>query len=358
MRRTLIGSLVLALIAAGASGVQAAEKVVFGTGSAVSLTSAPITMAMGMGYFKEEGLEVELQPFRGGSGVLMPQLVNKSIPIGFPTLDVLIIARQPGRDYMPLRFFYNMTRTSIYEIVVPEASGIKQVSDLRGKKIGVGALTWGSIPILKALLKEDGLEAGKDVELIAVGQGAGAYHAFTSGQVDALDLFDVHHTELESLGTKIRRVPLKDKYVGLGSNSLIAHEDTLKSNPTMLASFGRAVAKATVACDANVAACVRMFWQQYPQMRPTQGSEEEKVSAAVRIVRSRLERMLAFPPGAKQSLGEFPAQMWREYVETLHAGGQTTTRDIAIDSLYTNGLVPEFNKFDRAAVVRAAQALK
>ena len=357
MRGALIGALVAAVALAG-TPARAAEKVVFGTGSAVSLTSAPVTMAMGMGFFKEEGLDVELQPFRGGSGVLMPQIVNKSVLVGFPALDVLIIARQPGRDYMPLRFFYNMARISIYELVVPEASPIKRVADLRGKKIGVGALTWGSIPILKALLKEEGLEVGKDVDLIAVGQGAGAYHAFASGQVDALDLFDVPHAELESLGAKIRRLPLKDKFVGLGSNSLIAHDDTLKSNPRMLAGFGRAIAKATVACETNMPACVRTFWQQYPQLKPTQGTEEEKLANGVRILGTRLEKMLAFPPGGPQSFGEFPAQMWKEYVETLHAGGQTITKAIAIETLYTNDLVPEFNKFDRAVIIRAAKALK
>ena len=34
---------------------EALEKVRFGTGSRISLTSAPLTMAMGMGFFKEEG---------------------------------------------------------------------------------------------------------------------------------------------------------------------------------------------------------------------------------------------------------------------------------------------------------------
>lgn len=358
MRRVLIGWLIVVVGCAGSAAVAAQEKVIFGTGTAVSLTSAPLTMAIGMGFFKEEGLDVELQPFPRGSGVLIPQIVNKSVLVGFPTLDLLIIARQPGRDYLPLRFFYNITRTSIYEVVVLEASPVKQLADLRGKKIGTGALTWGNIPILKAMLKEENLEVDKDVELIAVGMGAGAYHALTSGKIEALSLFDVPHAELESLGTKIRRVPLKEQFVGLGSNSLMAHEDTLKNRRKMLGAFGRAIAKGTVACDASVPACVRMFWQAYPQLKPTQGSDEEKVANSVRVLRSRLDKMLAFPAGVPQNLGEFPEQMWKDYVETLYAGGQIATRNIPVETLYTNELVPEFNKFDKAAVIRAVKSLK
>ena len=353
-RRITLTLAALALVA-GALPAVAQEKIKFGTCSAISLTSAPATMAISMGFFKEEGLEVEVVPFRGGSGVLIPQMINKSIQIGFPTLDVLMIARQPGRDYMPLKFFYNMTRTSIYEVVVVDGSPLRQLTDLKGKKIGVGALSWGQVPITKAMLKDAGVD---NADLIAVGQGAAAYQALTSGQIDALNLFDVPHAELESLGTKIRRLPLKDKFVGLGSNSLLAHEDTLKNQPKLIAGFGRAVAKATVACNANVPACVKAFWELYPQLKPTQGTEEEKLANGVRVLQTRLDKMLAFPPGAPRNFGEFPAQLWKDYIEVLHAGGQLSTTNIPIETLYTNEFVREFNKFDVDAVVRAARALK
>jgi NitT/TauT family transport system substrate-binding protein len=336
----------------------AQQKVKFGTGSAISLTSAPLTMTMGMGFFKEEGLEVEVIPFKGGSGVLIPQIVNKGITIGFPTLDVMIVARQPGRDYMPLKFFYNMTRTSIYEIIVLDSSPVKQLSDLKGKTIGVGGLTWGSIPIAKAMFKEEGLEVGKDLELIAVGQGVSAYQALTAGRIAALYLFDVPHAELEAMGTKIRRLFIKEKYDTLGSNSLIAHEDTIKNQGNLLARFGRAIARGTIASDVNPSAAVRMFWKYYPELKPTQGTEEEIIQNSVKALGVRLKRMLSFPIGSPKRFGEFPSQMWKNYVEVLHTGGQTTTADISVDTLYTNEFVQEFNAFDIQSVIREAKALK
>jgi NitT/TauT family transport system substrate-binding protein len=352
------GFLIIAVLFAGVQPAGAQEKVKFGTGSSISLTSAPLTMAIGMGFFKEEGLDVEVIPFKGGSGVLIPQIVNKNIMIGFPTLDVMIVARQPGRDYLPLKFFYNMTRTSIFEVVVLENSPIKGLLDLKGKTMGVGSLSWGSIPIAKAMFKEEGMEVGKDVELIAVGMGQGAYQALISGRVSALYLFDVPHAELESLGTKIRRLPLKEKYDNLGSNSLIAHEDTIKSQGKTLIRFGRAIAKGTIASDANTPAAVKMFWKYYPELKPTQGTEEERIDKAVKVLRARLKRMLSFPAGSPRNFGEFPNKMWKDYVEILHVGGQISTTDIPLNTLYTNEFVPGFNDFDVTKVVRAANDLK
>lgn len=354
----LVSLFILGVLFTAIGDSWAQQKVKFGTGSAISLTSAPLTTAIGMGFFKEEGLDIEVIPFKGGTGVLIPQIANKGVLIGFPGVEVLVIARQPGRDYLPLKFFYNMTRTSIYEVVVLDSSPFKQLSDLKGKKIGVGGLTWASVPYTKAMFKEEGIEVGKDLELIAVGQGAAAYQALISGRVEALNLFDVPHAELESLGTKIRRLPIKDKFNSLGSNSLMAHEDTIKNEGKILARFGRAMAKGTIACDVNTPAAVKMFWQYYPELKPTQDSEEEKIAHAVKVVRVRLERMLFFPAGSKKNFGEFPVELWKNYVEVLYAGGQISTQNIAVDSMYTNEFVPEFNNFDTAAVVRAAKALK
>ena len=353
--RDFAAALSVVTIGLGAITASAQEKIKFGTASSISLTSAPLTFAISQGYFKAEGLDVEVVPFRGGSGVLIPQMINKSIDVGFPTLDVLMVARQPGRDYMPLKFFYNVTRTSIYDVVVLDTSPVRSLADLNGKKIGVGALSWGNVPITKAMMKDAGLESGYD--LIAVGMGSAAYQAFTSGRVDAMNLFDVPHADMEQRGIKIRRLPIKDKFMQLGSNSLIAHEETLKERPKMVIGVGRALAKGTIACEANVQACVKAFWSAYPEQKSTTGSDEENLANAVMVLNTRLEKMLAFPAGAPNRLGEFPAQMFKDYIDALYVGGQLTATDIPIDSLYTNQFVDEFNRFDRGEVARAAKAM-
>ena len=76
------------------------------------------------------------------------------------------------------------------------------------------------------------------------------------------------------------------------------------------------------------------------------------------MLATRLEKMLAFAPGAPHNFGEFSPQMFRDWIEVLHGAGQLSTTEIPVESLYTNQFVKDFNQFDVAAVVREAKALK
>jgi NitT/TauT family transport system substrate-binding protein len=351
MKRTALALLGAFLIAAPAA--QAQQKIVFGTVTVFNISLAPLFLAESAGFFKEEGIEVEKVPFNG-TATLLPQMTSKRVHVGYPNPDVLIVSRQPGKDPLPLKFFFNVTRESAWEFVVPEASPIKKLADLKGKKVGVGALTFGNIPITRAMFKEMGIEVGKDLELVPVGVGAPAFLAFREGKVDALNLFDAQHATLETSGTPIRRLDMPRKYVDLFSNGFIAHEDMLKENPRALAGFGRAFAKGVVACEANRPACVRNFWKMYPAQKPA-GDEAKVLADQIKVMNSRFDKMLAFE-GGKRRFGEYAEQGWRDFTEALLVGGQIQTKEIDIASLYTNALVPEINKFDAAAVAAKAKA--
>src|SRR5690606_28623150 len=108
--------------------------------------------------FEQENIQIEDLNFQGAS-VLMPQVANKEITIGFPGPDPLIVSQQPGRDPLPLQFFYNAARESIWEFLVLDESPLQALTDLKGKIIGVGALANANVPITRAMLREIGLEA-------------------------------------------------------------------------------------------------------------------------------------------------------------------------------------------------------
>lgn len=338
-----------AAIAAAPSHAQ--TKVIYGNVTSVTLSQATIVAAKALGFFKEEGLEVEIVEFNG-TGTLIPQMTAKRVHIGYPNPDVLMISRQPGKDPLPIKYFYNATRESAWEFIVPADSPIRELKDLKGKKIGVGALTFGNIPITKAMFKELGFEA----ELLPVGIGAPAFLAFREKKIDALNLFDSQHATLEVQGTPIRRLAMPKKYKDLFSNGFVAHEDTIRDDPKMLIAFGRAIAKTSVFCEANRAACVKAFWVLYPNQKPTGGDEATNVRNAIRIMDARFNKYLDFDDQKQRRWGEFPAQAWKDFAVTLFEGGQLTTKDIAVESCYTNALVPEMNRFDTAAIVARARA--
>lgn len=332
---------------------QAQEKVVFGTVTAVTLSLGVITAAKQLGFFTEEGLDVEIVSFNG-TGTLLPQMTSKRVHIGYPNPDVLIVSRQPGKDPIPLKFFYNATRESAWEFVVTNDSPIKTLKDLDGKKLGVGALTFGNIPITRAMFKE----LGVNVELVPVGVGAPAFLAFREKKIDALNLFDSQHATLETQGTVIRRLEMPKKYMDLFSNGFVAHEDTIRDNPKMLIGFGRAIAKATVFCETNPGACVRAHWALYPQQKPTNVDEAKAVADGIKIMRSRSDKYLSFSTPDNRRWGEFALESWKDFAVALFEGGQIATQNVPVETCFTNAFVPEFMKFDAAAIVARAKAAK
>lgn len=341
------------------ASAQTLQKVTVGVPNGIGLTdtTAHLALSMELGYFKDEGIELDLVNFRG-TAVLLPQVANKTIDIGWGPPDIAIAGKQPDRDNVPVRFFYNWYRSSIWEFVVLEESPIKSLEDLKGQKVGVNFLSGGQIPQTKAILQSAGLDVGRNVDLIATGYGPPAFLALTSGQVQALALFEGQHVTLENRGTKLRRLKVPAKYEALFTDGFYAHDDTIKNKGKMLAGFGRAVSKGMVACEANPDACVRTLWKLIPSRKPTEGGDEKNLADSVRIMKARFLRLFFFEPNTKPLFGEFPEQPWRDYLQLLKGADQIKSADIPLTNLYTNEFVPAFNDFDREKVRQQALSLK
>jgi NitT/TauT family transport system substrate-binding protein len=345
---------------AGPPFAVAGEKFIFSTPNpgGLNVAWANFYLALDRGYFKAEGIdEIELMHFNG-TATLLPQIVNKKILIGAPNADIPLISQQPGRDAMPLTFFYNFMRSSVWEMVVPAESPIKRLEDLKGKKIGVGALTWASVPTTRAMLHEVGLEDGKTVTLVGVGIGGPAFKAFREGQVDALNLYDGQHVLLELSGVKIRRLPQPEKYTNLFSTGFITHSDNIETKAKLLEGFGRAVSKGTVACFSNPEACVKAYYKHNPQAAPKPEREKETMARDIAVLEARGKSYLSFPKEAEQKFGWYPDGSFENFVQVLHAEGTLKTNKIPLEKLYTNRFVGGINQFDKEALRKEARSWK
>jgi NitT/TauT family transport system substrate-binding protein len=337
--------------------LRADEVVTVAQATNMSLTFAPILAAEELGFFKQEGIKLELLEFQGAA-VIIPQLINKSITLAYLNADPLIISGQQGRDRFPLKFFFNAARTSIWEFIVRDDSPVKRLGDLRGKTLGVGGLANANVPLTRAMFKELGLASSKDYSLVAIGVGAQAFHAVLTGEVDAYNTFDVNASNFEATGAKIRRLPVEQKYQDLFSNGFVTHQDFITQKPAMLAGFGRAFAKGVLICHDAPAYCVKTFWKRYPNAKPATGSDEEKLQYGLLSLRSRMDRYLSFPPGQPHRFGEFDPEAWQTYADVLYAGGEVKDRNVDVSTMYSNELVPAMNDFDVAAVRSLAKGLQ
>lgn len=350
----LLGLLLVTLVAVqfgGAKPIPADTPVVFGTVGGFSERFQPLFAAQQLGYFAAEGITVQTIDF-GGSATLLPQVAAKRVTVGFPNPEPIILSHNPGKEPLPVTFFYNVIRRDVWEISVLASSDIHTLQDLKGKKIGIFGFNSGNIPITKAILLDAGLHDG-DYELVPVGLGASANLALQTGKIDALNLFDVVDDQLNALGTKVRILPEPKKYTGLYSNGFVANNDVIKNDPSVLVKFARAITKGEVACDANPKGCIRLMFQLHPNTKP----KNLEGDAALQFSEETNKRRAAAMSAPRGHYGEFDPQVWRNFIAALAAGGELKTTNIPIDELFTNKFVKEINNFDYQQVVKDAQKL-
>jgi NitT/TauT family transport system substrate-binding protein len=359
MRRLLLKLRIVSLAALAAlagtavPASAAPDKIVFAWPGPSSSALAPFTFAQELGFFKDENLELDVISL-DGSGTIIPQLMNGSIFSSYIALDPLIISRQPGKPNFDFRFVYNAVRNSIWEVSVLDESPIQSIKDLAGKTIGVGNLSFGNVPMTKAIVKREGISLD-DVQFVAVGVGAPAFEALRNKRVDALNLWDIQDVQLQLQGTKIRLLQFPPEFRGVTSHSLPVTNKMIAEHPDLVARFGRVVAEGTVACVANPRGCLDSFWKHYPKPAP---DEDEAVKREMPLLKTRLDNMMVWNDGQPKKYGIFSERDWTTDINSLRVGGLIGDTEIKLDTLYTNQFVDDFNRFDQDAVIRKAQAYK
>jgi NitT/TauT family transport system substrate-binding protein len=175
-------------------------------------------------YWKDEGLDVEAI-VTDGSSVVAQQLVSGNEKFGLLGAASLYLADTKGAD---LRGIATLTHDDVARLSVPESSEITDVSQLKGKAIGIPAAGDGSVPIVQAILEQAGLKPVEDVELPVVGAGGPAVvQALNSDRIAAYA-----HGQSDIPGIQIKgKTPLRsimpEAFVGLPGNVLGVSQGTL-----------------------------------------------------------------------------------------------------------------------------------
>jgi NitT/TauT family transport system substrate-binding protein len=192
-RRRLVQALALApaatLAVAPFARAQAVEKpkLTIAVGGKNLLYYLPLTIAEGQGYFKQEGLDVTIADFAGGSRALQA-MIGGSADIVSGAFEHTINMQVKGQR---LRAFALQGRApQIVLGVNPKTMpNFKSVADLKGKKLGVTAPGSSTNILANFVLGKVGLKPG-DVSIIGIGTGSGAVAAMRTGQIDAISNLD------------------------------------------------------------------------------------------------------------------------------------------------------------------------
>ena len=184
-------------LVAGTASAQAPEKkdIKLGVGGAPALYYLPLALTDSLGYFKEQGLNVEINDFKGGSQSLTA-LVGGSADVVTGAYEHTLRMQAKGQDILAV---IELGRYPGIALAVKKdrTDKIKTIADLKGAKIGVTAPGSSTNMIVWYLMAKAGLKPD-DAFFIGVGATSSAIAAIQRGEIDAISNVDPVISKLQS----------------------------------------------------------------------------------------------------------------------------------------------------------------
>src|SRR5260370_5522673 len=162
---------------------QAVEKkqVMLAVGGKTALYYVPLRICERLGYFKEQGLDVTINDFRGGAQSLQA-LVGGSVDVVTGAYEHTIRMQAKGQD---IKAVIELGRFPgiVVALRKDKAAGYTSAADLKGMKIGVSAPGSSTNFFVVYLTSKAGLQPA-DPAYIGVGIDPSAVAALSNGKID------------------------------------------------------------------------------------------------------------------------------------------------------------------------------
>lgn len=248
------------------------EKLIFALGNPTKLSSDARFREIPsyLGYFAEEGIEVEYVPC-SGSLVAIQLVIAGKADLGNISPESVVKMKQEG---VHLRTIFAGIRDYPWYFAVMDESKITSYKQLKGKKIGISSFGSAANIYAVSYVKESGLDPEKDVTIIPVGMGAAAANALKTGQVDALAFWTMAFAAMENAGYKLRYLENPECFQKLWTQGHVITEKAYKERHKPMIGFSRAVARAGLFAITNPEATVKIWYKVNPELKP-RGTEAE-----------------------------------------------------------------------------------
>jgi len=210
----------------------------------------PFYAAVELGYFKEAGLNVEVQRYAGAQQVMEAMLAERcdGSANGTGSANIAIGELAAPGSFKIFCSNPSNAKNVLDEVIVPVGSSAKSVADLKGKRVGSGPGIQ-NVTLAKTVLERGGatgatvveLPIGQHVAALAAGQIDGAYTLEPTGTVGRLN----GSTRVLEAGV-ISRYVLGDPMAPWFGGSASLTASFLKKHPAeakkYIAAYGRGVA--------------------------------------------------------------------------------------------------------------------
>lgn len=207
-----------------------------------SIFYAPQYIALELGYFEEEGLDVNLQLIAGGDKVMISLLSDQS-DIGLVGAETSIYVASQGSDD-PIVNFAQLTATDGTFLVAREPTDNFEFTDLIGTEF-LGQRVGGMPQMVgEYVLKQHGINPHNELDLIQNIDYGNIAPSFLGGVGDYVQLFEPTASQFEQDGIGHIVASFGKAYGHVPYTVFMAKETFIEENPETILKFTRAIFRA------------------------------------------------------------------------------------------------------------------
>lgn len=221
--------------------------------SSRSNTSVPYYVAMSKGFFRDEGMDVEIIQANPRLGVMA--LMNGDVSF---TGTFVSTVRGILSGY-PLKIVLVAFKKGVYYLIAHPS--VKDVQDLKGKKLGVSSIRGADHLVAEELLRSKGLNPAQ-MQPVVLGDTFVRLQSVITGAVEVTTLSPPHDLMAQKAGVKVLAGPPE---IGMPASGMITSERLIKENPVFVRRGVRAILRANRFIDENRAETIKVLLQWVKQ---------------------------------------------------------------------------------------------
>lgn len=200
-------------------------------------TLLPIYVADAQGFFKEEGINVKIVAFKGGTE-LVRGMVAGSVDIGVGAFSEALLGVESGQG---VKIFYGGFNMPVFDWYA--APSIKTLEEAKGKRFGVTTFGSSTDFLTRYALATKGINPKSDVQII---QGGGSVPRLAAMEAGQLDVNIFASPEKFMAADRGFNLILQQKSIApdYPFHCFYAREDFIKNDPNAIKAVLRGYAKA------------------------------------------------------------------------------------------------------------------
>jgi NitT/TauT family transport system substrate-binding protein len=288
---------------------------------------APFFVAIEKGFFREEGLNVNIISAKGTAHGI--QNVESGLAqIGFIDVASLVVARAEGSTVKVASVIYQKAPFCFFSL--DPGANVTKLKDFEGLRVGSNTGSYIS-NIARAMMRKEGLDPSKlSVESI---EPSARIAMLATRKIPAIDFFIITKPAMERAvkDAKVVTFLFADHGLDLYSNGIGAKESFLKENPEVMKAFVRASLRG----------------YQYAFKHPAEAAEliqkhAKALNNEITVDELKIVEELTVTPEVKQSgIGSFTtARMQSSVAWMVENGGFPKEKAPKVGDVYAAGFLP------------------